>query len=523
MRRPVLYASLLRRALAQLARSSTRVSSLGGRSPRLRARLLLGGLAVLALGLEGCALAPATAEQLGTSSQGITGGAETQACEWPAVVALGGCSGTLVHPSLVVYAAHCGLVMSEVRFGTHAAAPVRSTEVSQCRAFPGAQLGDGSDLAYCVLREPVLDVQPARILAGCELDALSAGTAAHIVGFGIDITGGEFGTQRAASALVTRVSAGELFLDSSASDTCRGDSGGPVFVEVVSAGGRAELRLAGVTSAGSSRECGQGTGHYVNLAAKLAWLESSSGFDVSPCFDGDVWKPTPACSTVPDARLDVGDGDEVADGRASPEGAACQLPGEPELSSTCGEAFGLPPDTEPPRIELTGIDDDSLVHHLTTGRRYLAIELALQVEDDGWGVEQVGISLLGTDGTRLFERLDQVAPYGIEELRIPPGTFELLVEARDHAGNSSARAVQLRVISPASKDAGCSVGQSRSTPGSMAMLSFALSLVLLRRGRAPIWELLRQVWKRGNTTSKRVPRPTSDSTSTCPPALRTIE
>jgi MYXO-CTERM domain-containing protein len=514
MRRPVLSASLLQQAFAHYARNLSRASLLGGWSPRVRARILLVALALSAFGLEGCARSPAPAEQLESGAQGIMGGAETQTCEWPAVVALGGCSGTLVHPRLVVYAAHCGLTMTEVRFGTDASAPVGVAEVSQCRAFPDAQLGDGSDVAYCVLREPVLDVPPARILAGCELDALSAGTAAHIVGFGVDITGGQFGTQRAASARIARVASGEFFLDSSESDTCRGDSGGPVFVEIGAADGPTELRLAGVTSAGSSRECGQGVGHYVNLAAKMAWIESSSGFDVSPCFEGDVWKPTPACSAVLDARV-RGEQDPV-------DGAVCQLPAGAELSSTCGEAFALPADDEPPSIELTGIDD-VLVHHLAAGQRYLAIELALRVEDEDWGVEQVGISLLGDDGTPLFERSDEVAPYGIEELRIPPGTFELLVEARDHAGNSAARAVQLRVVPAASEGPSCSVGQPRSKSGPGVWLLVGLGLVVLSRRARSSLELRCQVWKRGSTTSKRVPRPTSDSTSTCPPALRTME
>lgn len=485
MRRPIPYVSSLRRVLARFARRLWRAILLRRWPPPPPcARNLRAALFFMALGLEGCALGPVRTEPFEAVSQGIMGGAETPACEWPAVVALGGCSGTLVHASLVVYAAHCGLAMAQVRFGTDSAAPARVAEVSHCRAFPGAQLGDGSDVAYCVLREAVLDIQPARILAGCELDALSVGTAAHIVGFGVDATGGEYGTQRTATTFVADVSAGEFFLDSSASDTCRGDSGGPVFIEVAAADGRAELRLAGVTSAGSSSECGQGVGYYINLAAKLAWLESSSGLDVTPCFEGDVWTPTPACLAVPGGRPMVEDAPEASDGRGLPEEAACQPPAEAELSSTCGEAFASLPDAEPPSIELTGIADDSLVHHLAVGQQYLALEVALRVEDDGWGVEHVGITLLGADGTPLFEREDQVAPYGIEELRIPPGTFELLVEARDHAGNSSARAVQLQVVAPVSEDAGCAVGRYPVTPGNTGWMVFALSLVLSVRRAA---------------------------------------
>jgi len=416
-------------------------------------------------------------------SQGITGGAETQACEWPAVVALGGCSGTLVHPSLVVYAAHCGTAMTEVRFGTDSGAATRVAEVSVCRAYPGAQLGDGSDLAYCVLREPVPGIQPARILAGCEVAALSPGTAAQIVGFGVDTTAGEFGTQRAVSTRVARVTAGELFLDSSEADTCRGDSGGPVFIEVPSAGGSSELRLAGVTSAGSSGECGQGVGHYVNLSAKLAWLESSSGIDVTPCFAGEAWQPTPACLTVPGAPPVVADAEDASVGQNSAADRSCPMAPGAELSSTCGAPFALPPDAEPPMIELVGIPGDSLVYQLAHGEQYLALNLALRVEDDGWGVEQVDITLLGADGTPLFEREDQVAPYGIEELRVPPGAFELLVQAQDYASNSSSRSLKLQVMSPVAQDAGCTVTRQRPSRGTAALTGLALSSLLLSARR----------------------------------------
>lgn len=425
-------------------------------------------------------IAPPQTQEARAVSQGITGGMETQACEWPPLVALGGCSGTLVHPSLVVYAAHCGLAMAEARFGTDSSLPTRVAEVSHCRAYPAAQLGDGSDLAYCLLREPVLDVQPARILAGCELDQLSAGTVAHIVGFGVDTTGADFGRQRAATTRVARVTTDELFLDSSESDTCRGDSGGPVFIEAASGSDVTELRLAGITSAGSSSECGEGVGHYLNLASKLEWLESSSGLDLTPCFDGAEWNPSPACSTVWSQLPLADEGHDRADQPDWPEEARCDTR-PPEPSSTCGAPFALDPDSEPPSLELVGLEDDWYVHRLERGQQYLALELALSVKDDGWGVQQVAITLLGSDETPLFERVDEIAPYGIGELRVPPGAFDLSVAAHDHAGNTSTRVVRLRVLPSASEPTGCAVARVSSTRGSAPLGLLALILLLSRQ------------------------------------------
>jgi hypothetical protein len=163
-----------------------------------------------------------------------------------------------------------------------------------------------------------------------------------------------------------------------------------------------------------------------------------------------------------------------------PAEAVCETP-EPEPSSTCGEAFALPPDRAPPSLELTGLSDDSYTYRLEDGQAYQSLELALRVEDEGWGVQQVGITLLGADETVLFERVDEVAPYGVEELRVPPGTFELSVTARDHAGNSSVRVVHLQVLSPVSQDAGCAVTRFSPTGESAALSLFALSLLLLAR------------------------------------------
>ena len=52
-----------------------------------------------------------------TSPQTILGGDIVGACGWPNVVSIAGsCSGTLIHPQVVLYAAHCGDQVPWVRF-----------------------------------------------------------------------------------------------------------------------------------------------------------------------------------------------------------------------------------------------------------------------------------------------------------------------------------------------------------------------------------------------------------------------
>ena len=106
-------------------------------------------VARLAVGLAACSACSEYAPSSPALELSIYGGEPTGECRWSNVVSLGQrCSGVLVHPELVLYAAHCGVDIQEIRYdgGTRS--------VAQCAAFPGAQPG-GTDLAFCRLREPV--------------------------------------------------------------------------------------------------------------------------------------------------------------------------------------------------------------------------------------------------------------------------------------------------------------------------------------------------------------------------------
>jgi hypothetical protein len=389
----------------------------------------------------------------------IIGGSLAAEEDYPAVVALGGCSGTLVHPQLVVYAAHCGTAISNVRFGIRSDTPEREVNTDRCRNFPGATLGDGTDLAYCVLAEPVLDIEPERILAGCELDALSAGQRAIIVGYGKDSEDGGYGEKRFADSRIESVG-DEIFLEPGSTDSCRGDSGGPVFIEQREPDGRVQRRLVGVISAGTESECGTGVGHNVNVPFKLDWLENSSQLDLTPCFDQGGWSPTAACrATIPlrgtpdggDGSGGAGDGSAGAPARDEAAGGETAISETPIDESehpwllTCGAPFDPPDDTEPPFLAWSSPAEPSVQLPLPLDATFVEFELAIDAADAGWGVEQVQISLLDSSGERLFQRADQIAPYGLPTLRVPRGRFTLTAEARDFAGNVSNASIALQV------------------------------------------------------------------------------
>src|SRR5690606_24719724 len=82
----------------------------------------------------------------------VYGGDTVPTCGWPTTVSMeGSCTGTLVHPELVIYAAHCGSGYNQVRLGENINGGTggRSVKTEFCRTYPGGQPGNGSDFAFC--------------------------------------------------------------------------------------------------------------------------------------------------------------------------------------------------------------------------------------------------------------------------------------------------------------------------------------------------------------------------------------
>lgn len=426
------------------------------------------------------------------SAQRILGGTQATECEWPAVIALGGCSGVLVHPRLVLYAAHCGTAPVDVLFGTSTSHPRLVAKTSYCRAVDGARLGDGSDLAYCVLEEVVEGIVPARVVAGCELEELTSGSPAILVGFGRDGAEGNFGTQRVGVSRVDAVG-DELLLNGKGVDTCFGDSGGPLFVPHKTAAGMLVPRVAGITSAGTEDTCGGGTGHYVNLSKKIEWIEASSGIDITPCFDGANWRPTPRCvevaslaGPVETAVTTIGTETSSAFDAGT---SACESQTQPSLSSTCGTIFDeAAPDETAPSLALISPTDATIDHILGPNEGYIEFLVRAEASDDGWGVERVTFTLLSATGSVGFERIDEVPPYEIPTFRVPPGSFTLSVEAMDYAGNAASKVLSINVwrAGHAASGGGCSTAHAGYSgyPGVLVLMLLVLFRVFTTSTRS---------------------------------------
>ena len=270
-----------------------------------------------------CQARPAT-PPTETQSQPIFGGENAGPCQYPSTVLLSGCTGTLVHPRLVITAAHCGTNHRTVTFGENRTG-MRKVPVESCkRVGSGANAAD--DYAYCKLAMPVTDVPIAPVLMGCEVDVLKAGRPIIIAGFGdADDDGGGFGTKRWAASVFNRVQRGAAHVAGKGKGYCYGDSGGPAFVKLDDG----SWRSFGIVSEGVGASCGAGD-LLAFMHTAVPWIEQNAGIDITPCHDANgKWNPGPDCTRF---SLDPG-----MTGRSWANGCA-----EPALSppaATCGAAF----------------------------------------------------------------------------------------------------------------------------------------------------------------------------------------
>lgn len=228
----------------------------------------------------------------------IIGGQPASLGQFPEVTWLsGGCSGVLIHPEMVVFGAHCGLdqewltygesVPIEVMDGGIVGDPVSndgSVALYGCTQHPNNGIGTGYDIAFCLLEERVGITVPSIVDEAARARALP-GQTVWLVGFGFsDATGSGAGVKRWAEAVIQQVpsisdTSGDLEFIIGDDDvgTCRGDSGGPAYVNT--GDGNQELQLLGILSSGLVGQCG--VGWYTDLLRVVPWLEAMSGLQLS--------------------------------------------------------------------------------------------------------------------------------------------------------------------------------------------------------------------------------------------------
>ncbi|MFQ5668196.1 MAG: trypsin-like serine protease [Candidatus Binatia bacterium] len=237
------------------------------------------------------------------STPKIVNGAQTQLRATTGLLLDGGigiCSGTMIGCRSFLTAAHCvcpgdttctpnpaafGVFLQHAGFFTASAVDVH----------PGFQFGVASDIAVLTLSTPVTGIRPTAINTTM---TPSEGTAGVIAGFGITKgSKNDFGIKRQGTVAIAGCAGGEpepahicwLFQSplgpaGENSNTCNGDSGGPLFIDF----GSGEV-VAGVTSGGNSDSCLPFDASFdTNVFENTTFIQSVAGTDLANTSCGTI-------------------------------------------------------------------------------------------------------------------------------------------------------------------------------------------------------------------------------------------
>jgi secreted trypsin-like serine protease len=237
-------------------------------------------------------------------SLAIVGGHDASPGEYPAVaeITFGDsflCTGTLIAPTYVLTAGHCGSItgaavaspaawptpLITVRIGSVTPGAGEQVPVKTVTVSPSYLLGSGHDVSIIQLTRASTNT-PTQVAGAGEGSAWTPGALETIAGFGTTSEGGSTPDtlQEAQVPIVADADCAQAYDEFEAAtmicagypqggtDTCQGDSGGPMFGH--NAGGA--LRVVGATSFGDGCARAGKPGVYARVAdtALRTWIAS---------------------------------------------------------------------------------------------------------------------------------------------------------------------------------------------------------------------------------------------------------
>jgi len=310
-------------------------------------------------------------DEEGFEPQPVVGGKQVKGDRWNATVGIvaGGayvsCTGTLVHPKVVITASHCVGNITHVLTGADDwSDDDKGTELievtSQTRHPDYVEAGNGPDIAVLKLAKKSTQV-PAWIGLECILDAhLKNNADVEVVGYGSTNEAGtasntllNHGTTVVQSKACnddeingirtgcdySQRPGGEIGAGGNGVDACFGDSGGPLFLLTPEGD-----FLVGVTSRAyrgvtDGYPCRDG-GIYTRPDPHVKWIEKTANveLDIYPCNEG----PSIIASTISTTPGDSGEAKvEVDDPDGDPAEATFEITVPPEHGSVTVNGSGV--------------------------------------------------------------------------------------------------------------------------------------------------------------------------------------
>lgn len=335
-------------------------------------------------------------------------------CDWPTVVAVvdetSTCTGTLIHPEIVVFGADCSPGEKSIVWGENVQAPQKEQTAASCY-FYGSESSFGS-WGFCHLASPILQLPITPLIYGCEQAALEFEREVRVVGFS------ELGTKRWTQRKIIGVgnngvvSVGGNGLES----ICSQEPKGPMFVQFADG----SFHVAGIFSMQLNKEenCSLANA-YIEASQIAVAIEERSGMDVTPCHRRDGhWDPTSECG-----------GFFASDSKPQNDWQLwCSEQTAVASSRSCGAPYNAPLDETPPSVSITS--PQSSVYE-DESRLFVTVDVAAD-DGEGWGIRQVRIKI----NDEFHPEVDTWPPYRFTGVRLDKqGQWKITAQVEDFAGH----------------------------------------------------------------------------------------